>query len=131
MTPNRMFTPLAVAAALAVPGSALAQDPGDPPPTDATPLEASITAPKTVTKAQLKKGMTVKVACSRTCNAKVSLTCRAGIVTEKSGAAGTYKLKAIKLYLDTIKKGQRVTVVVNARAADGAISNVRKDVKVK
>ena len=136
MTKLNRTIALAAAAALVPAALAGAQDPGSPPAADAAPLKATLSVPASVTKAQLKKGVTATVGCDRACNARLSLAGPTGIVTQKSGdvAAGAkkkIKLKAAAALLGPIKKGSTYTLSLQARADDGGVAQVSKKVKIK
>jgi hypothetical protein len=133
---TRSVLAMAAAAALAPAAVAGAQDPGEPPSGDAAPLQATLSAPSTITKQQLQKGVAVTVTCDRACNARLLLAGRTGIVTQKSGAvpAGArtkIKLKAPIALLRPIKKGSRYTLSLQARSDDGGYGQAIRKVKIR
>lgn len=135
MTTSRS-TILALAAVAAVVPAAVAgaQDPGPMPNPDAPPLGATLKAPSKVSKATLKKGMSVTVTCDRACNARLMLAGRVGIVTQKSGqvaSSKTFKVKAMAFQVREMDKGDVYTLSVDARADDGALKQLSKKIKIK
>ena len=116
-----------------VPAAAAGQE---PPPADAVPVKVTVTAPSSVTKAALKKGVTVKVTCAPGCSVRLSLSGPIGIVTEKTvrvadGASATAKLKATAAQVKAIKKGAKLSVVALATGIDGGRGNATKSMKVR
>jgi hypothetical protein len=133
-TLSRGLAALATAALLA-PAVAGAQDPGAPPDPNAPPVSATLTAPSSITKAKLGKGMTVTVRCDLACNARLMLAGRPGIITTKSGqvpAGGTktFKIKAIALYTKVLKKGDKITLSLDARTDAGALDQASKKIRI-
>jgi hypothetical protein len=114
-----------LAAALLVPATAVAQ----------APLTASVSAPSAVKKSALKKGLAVKVNCDRTCDARLQLAGPIGIVTHQSAqVTGTGKvvLKAQAFQLKALKKGQKLTVSLQATATDdGARASAQRTIKLR
>jgi hypothetical protein len=115
----------AAAATLLAPASALAQ----------APLTASLSAPAKVKRSALKKGITVKVTCARTCNVRLQLAGPIGIVTQQSAAidgTGKVVLKAQPFQIKELKKGQKLTVSLTATASDdGAVTQAMKKVRLR
>ena len=116
-----------------LPAAALGQE---PPPADAAPVSVTISAPSSVKHASLAKGVAVKVTCAPGCSARLSLTGPIGIITQKSitvgdGATGTAKLKATPSQARSLKKGAKLTVVVNATGTDGGRGNATKSIKLR
>jgi hypothetical protein len=122
---KRILAAAVAASALALPAGALAQ----------APMTASISAPAAVEKAALKKGVTVKVTCDRPCNARLQLAGPIGIITQQSAPiAGTGKvvLKAQAFQVKALKKGQKLTISLNATADDdGATAQAMKKLKLR
>jgi hypothetical protein len=133
-TLSRGFAAIATAV-LVAPAAAGAQDPGPMPDPDAPPVSATLTAPGAITKAKLKKGMTVRVRCDLACNARLSLAGRPGIITQTSGQVGagatkTFRIKAIKTYLDAMKKGDKLTLSLDARSDAGALDQESRKIRI-
>jgi hypothetical protein len=128
---------LGVAAALALPGAALAQDDPVAHAAQAPQLEVKISAPKAMTRAQLKKkGVVGTVTCNQACNASLTLTSPNGIVGTRSvtfSAAGTKKAPKITLgiYLDPLKKGAKLALTVNALVNAGTPDEQRDVAQAK
>jgi hypothetical protein len=122
---KRILAAAVAAATLTLPAGALAQ----------APLTASITAPAAVKKTALKKGVTVKVTCDRACDARLQLAGPIGIVTQQSAhitGTGKVVLKAQPFQIKALKKGQKLTIALNATASDdGATAQASKKLKLR
>jgi hypothetical protein len=86
-------------------------------------------------KAALKKGVTVKITCARACDARLQLAGPIGIVTQQSthvDGTGKVVLKAQPFQIRALKRGQRLTIALNATASDdGATAQASKELKLR
>ena len=87
-----------------------------------------------------RKGYTFALACSRACDVSATLTGKVGkkkkarvARASKKGATGrtTLRLKISKKLARKIRKGTRLTLTVNAKAADGRAAKATKTVKAR
>ena len=120
-------------ALLAPTAASLAQE---PPPADAVPVEVTVSAPSSVKKAALTKGVKVSATCAPGCSVQLSLSGPIGIVTQKTirvadGATGKAKLKATKAQAKALKKGAKLTLVATATGADGGRGTASRSIRVR
>jgi hypothetical protein len=130
---NRYCSPHLFVSALvtaAVPATtALAVEPA------ASPV-STVTAPSKVTKAQLRKGIAVKVTCNPDCTARLQLSGPIGIIASQSAPVSAttprvVRLKAAAFQLNALKRGATLYVQLEALREGAAPAHARKKLRLR
>lgn len=114
----------AAALLLAVP-AAVGQD-------RSAPVGVTVSAPSVVEHEGLRKGLAVKVRCADACSARLSLSGRIGVITERTVRVGGGDTRTARLRVTTsqareLAKGSKLTVVARVPGGESGLGETATD----